>query len=42
MDDLNSFAGKPPQYLWDCLGEATIIAPMHTQAMAYPYNPSAG
>ena len=38
MDDLNSFAGKPPQYEWSCLGEATIIAPMNTQVMAYPYN----
>jgi hypothetical protein len=38
MDDLNSFAGKPPQYLWECLGEATIIAPVNTQSMAYPYN----
>jgi hypothetical protein len=38
MDDLNSFAGKPPQYTWDCIGETTVIVPMNTQHMAYPYN----
>ncbi len=37
MDDLNSFAGIVPQYSWECIGEATIIAPMNTQHMAHPY-----
>ena len=37
MDDLRSFAGIPPQYEWECLGEATVIAPMNTKKMAYPY-----
>jgi hypothetical protein len=37
MDDLRSFAGIPPQYTWECLGEATVIAPMNTKTMAYPY-----
>ena len=37
MDDLNSFAGIPPQYSWECLGETTVIAPMNTQHMAHPY-----
>ncbi len=37
MDDLRSFSGKPPQYEWECLGEAEIIAPMNTNKMAYPY-----
>ena len=38
MDDLNSFAGIVPQYTWECIGEATVIAPQNTQHMAYPYN----
>ena len=37
MDDLRSFAGIPPQYEWKCLGEATVIAPMNTKSLAYPY-----
>jgi hypothetical protein len=37
MDDLRSFAGIPPQYSWECLGEATVIAPMNTKNLAHPY-----
>jgi len=37
MDDLRSFSGIPPQYEWKCLGEATVIAPMNTKSLAYPY-----
>ncbi|MCP4004159.1 MAG: DUF1329 domain-containing protein [bacterium] len=37
MDDLRSFSGKPPQYEWECLGEADVVAPMNTQDLAYPY-----
>ena len=37
MDDLRSFAGIPPQYDWQCLGEATVIAPMNVKHLAYPY-----
>jgi len=37
MDDLRSFSGIPPQYGWECLGEAQIIAPFNTKTLAYPY-----
>ncbi len=37
MDDLRSFAGIPPQYQWECLGEGKYIAPMNTKNLAYPY-----
>ncbi|MBM4336966.1 MAG: DUF1329 domain-containing protein [Deltaproteobacteria bacterium] len=37
MDDLRSFAGIPPQYEWKCVGEQTVIAPMNTKSLAYPY-----
>jgi hypothetical protein len=37
FDDLRSFAGIPPQYEWECLGEMDIIAPMNSKVMAYPY-----
>jgi hypothetical protein len=37
FDDLFSFSGIPPQYIWECLGEAKIISPMNTQVLAYPY-----
>ncbi len=37
FDDLRSFSGIPPQYGWECLGEQTLIAPMNTKALAYPY-----
>ncbi len=40
MDDLRSFAGIPPQYEWKCLGETTVIAPMNTKSLAYPYTDS--
>jgi hypothetical protein len=40
MDDLRSFSGIPPQYEWKCLGEATVIAPMNTKSLAYPYTDS--
>ena len=38
MDDLRSFAGIPPQYEWECLGEAKVIAPMNTKNLAFPYS----
>ena len=37
MDDLRSFNGIVPQYEWECLGEAKIIAPMNTKVKGYPY-----
>ncbi len=37
MDDLRSFAGIPPQYDWECLGETTVIGPMNAKHLAYPY-----
>ncbi len=37
MDDLRSFAGIPPQYEWQCLGEAKVISPFNTRHFAYPY-----
>ncbi len=37
FDDLRSFAGIPPQYEWQCLGETKMIAPFNTQVKAYPY-----
>lgn len=40
LDDLRSFAGIPPQYEWTCVGEQTVIAPMNTKALAYPYGDS--
>jgi hypothetical protein len=36
-DDLRSFDGMPPQYEWQCLGEANVIAPMRSKKYAYPY-----
>ncbi len=38
FDDLRSFAGIPPQYEWECVGEMDIIAPMNSQVKAYPYS----
>ena len=37
MDDLRSFAGIPPQYMWECLGEADVVSPFNTKDLAYPY-----
>jgi hypothetical protein len=37
FDDLRSFSGVVPQYEWECLGEATILAPMNSKVSAYPY-----
>jgi hypothetical protein len=37
FDDLRSFAGIIPQYDWYCLGEMDILAPMNSNAQAYPY-----
>jgi len=37
FDDLNSFAGIVPQYDWECLGEADMIAPSNTKVLAFPY-----
>ncbi len=37
FDDLRSFAGIPPQYEWECLGEFEMLAPMNTKVRAYPY-----
>jgi hypothetical protein len=36
-DDLRTFDGIPPQYSWECLGEATVLAPFNTVHFAYPY-----
>jgi hypothetical protein len=38
FDDLRSFAGIPPQYKWECLGEMDLLAPTNTQVKAYPYD----
>jgi hypothetical protein len=37
-DDLRSFSGIPPQYSWECLGEAHILGPMNTKHLGYPYS----
>ncbi len=37
MDDLTSFAGIPPQYAWECLGETDVISPFNAKHLAYPY-----
>jgi hypothetical protein len=39
FDDLRSFAGIPPQYEWECLGEMDLLAPANTKVQAYPYDP---
>jgi hypothetical protein len=38
FDDLRSFAGIPPQYEWQCLGEMDVLAPTNTKVKAYPYD----
>ena len=38
LDDLFSFAGIPPQYEWECLGEKDLLAPSNTRVKAYPYS----
>jgi hypothetical protein len=38
MDDLRSFSGIPPQYMWECLGEHQTLGPMNTKNLAYPYS----
>jgi len=38
FDDLRSFAGIPPQYEWQCLGEMDLLAPSNTKVKAYPYD----
>ena len=38
FDDLQSFAGIPPQYEWECLGEMDLLAPANTKVKAYPYD----
>jgi hypothetical protein len=37
LDDLNGFAGIPPQYEWTCLGEQDVLAAVNSQVKAYPY-----
>jgi hypothetical protein len=37
-DDLRTFDGIPPQYTWECLGEATVLAPFNAKFFAYPYS----
>jgi hypothetical protein len=37
LDDLNGFAGIPPQYEWSCLGEQDVLATMNSRVKAYPY-----
>ncbi|MGH0034392.1 MAG: DUF1329 domain-containing protein [Myxococcota bacterium] len=36
FDDLRSFAGIPPQYEWECLGEMDILAPVNSKVKGYP------
>ncbi len=38
FDDLRSFSGIVPQYEWECLGEAEILAPMNSRVEPYPYS----
>ena len=38
FDDLRSFAGIPPQYEWQCLGEMDLLAPSNTKVKGYPYD----
>ncbi len=38
FDDLRSFAGIPPQYEWQCMGEMDLLAPTNTKVKAYPYD----
>jgi hypothetical protein len=38
MDDLRSFSGIPPQYVWECLGEADVLNPFNSRYLAYPYS----
>jgi hypothetical protein len=37
FDDLNGFAGIPPQYEWTCLGEQDVLATVNSRVKAYPY-----
>jgi hypothetical protein len=37
LDDLNGFAGIPPQYEWTCLGEQDVLAAVNSRIKAYPY-----
>jgi hypothetical protein len=37
FDDLFSFAGIPPQYSWQCMGEQDVMVPFNTAVLAYPY-----
>jgi hypothetical protein len=36
IDDLNSFAGMVPQYLWSCKGEGVFLAPMSSTHQGFP------
>jgi hypothetical protein len=38
FDDLFSFSGIVPQYVWACLGRRDLIAPMNSAIRAYPYD----
>lgn len=38
FDDLFTFSGLPAQYRWQCLGEATVLAPMNTIVQGFPYS----
>jgi hypothetical protein len=37
FDDLFSFNGIVPQYEWQCMGQADLIAPTNTRVKGYPY-----
>jgi hypothetical protein len=37
FDDLFTFSGLPPQYVWTCTGEKTLVAPMNTAKPGFPY-----
>jgi hypothetical protein len=37
LDDWGSFSGAVPEQRWECLGEGTLIAPMNTTRLGFPY-----
>jgi hypothetical protein len=37
FDDFSGFFGIPPQYEWECLGEAEVMATVNSRIKAYPY-----
>lgn len=37
FDDLFSFSGLPAQYTWQCLAEQSLMTPVNTKVLGYPY-----